>query len=64
MAGVAGGSPRRVAVPMWAVEDIDAAVARVREAGGTVLEEPSRQPYGLSAECTDNQGLRFYLGQF
>lgn len=64
MSGVAGGSPRRVAVPMWAVEDIDAAVARVREAGGTVLEEPSRQPYGLSAECTDNQGLRFYLGQF
>ena len=24
-------------VPMWTVADIDAAVARVREAGGTVL---------------------------
>lgn len=49
---------------MWTVDDIDAAVARVREAGGTVLDEPSRQPYGLSAECTDDQGSRFYLGQF
>lgn len=64
MSGAAGGSPRRVTVPMWTVEDIDAAVARVREAGGTVLDEPSRQPYGISAECTDDQGSRFYLGQF
>lgn len=64
MSGAAGGSPRRATVPMWTVEDIDAAVARVREAGGTVLDEPSRQPYGLSAECTDDQGSRFYLGQF
>ncbi|WP_310781818.1 VOC family protein [Mycobacterium sp. Z3061] len=64
MSGAAGGSPRRTTVPMWTVDDIDAAVARVREAGGTVLDEPSRQPYGLSAECTDDQGSRFYLGQF
>ncbi len=64
MSGAAGGSPRRSTVPMWTVADIDAAVARVREAGGTVLDEPSRQPYGLSAECTDDQGSRFYLGQF
>ncbi|MDP7703884.1 VOC family protein [Mycobacterium sp. TY815] len=64
MSGAAGGSPRRVTVPMWTVDDIDSAVARVREAGGTVLDEPSRQPYGLSAECTDDQGSRFYLGQF
>jgi predicted enzyme related to lactoylglutathione lyase len=64
MAGAAGGSPHPVTVPMWAVADIEAAVARVREAGGTVLAEPSRQPYGLNAECTDDQGARFYLGQF
>jgi len=64
MAGAAGGSRAPVTVPMWTVADIDAAVARVREAGGTVLAEPSRQPYGLSAECTDDQGTRFYLGQF
>jgi uncharacterized glyoxalase superfamily protein PhnB len=64
MAGVAGGSAAAVTVPMWTVEDIDAAVALVREAGGTVVEEPSQQSYGKSALCTDDQGTRFYLGQF
>ncbi|OBF79942.1 glyoxalase [Mycobacterium sp. 852002-51163_SCH5372311] len=64
MAGAAGGSQRPVTVPMWTVADIDAAVTRVREAGGTVLAEPSRQPYGVTAECVDDQGARFYLGQF
>jgi predicted enzyme related to lactoylglutathione lyase len=64
MAGVAGGSTQQVTVPMWTVEDIDAAVARVREAGGTIIEEPSQQPYGMSAQCTDDQGTRFYLGEF
>jgi len=63
MAGVAGGSTAQVTVPMWTVEDIDAAVARVREAGGTVIEEPSQQPYGTMAQCTDDQGSRFYLGE-
>jgi predicted enzyme related to lactoylglutathione lyase len=64
MAGVAGGASRPAAVPMWTVADIDAAVARVREAGGTVLQEPARQPYGITAECLDDQGGRFYLGEF
>ncbi|ULE33896.1 VOC family protein [Mycobacterium sp. IDR2000157661] len=63
MAGVAGGSARPAIVPMWTVADVEAAVARVREAGGTVIEEPSQQSYGLSALCTDDQGTRFYLGQ-
>jgi uncharacterized glyoxalase superfamily protein PhnB len=64
MAGVAGGSTQQVTVPMWTVEDVDAAVVRVREAGGTVIEEPSQQAYGKSAQCTDDQGTRFYLGEF
>jgi uncharacterized glyoxalase superfamily protein PhnB len=64
MAGVAGGGARSVTVPMWTVTDIDDAVRRVREAGGTVLQEPARQDYGLMAECTDDQGGRFYLGEF
>jgi uncharacterized glyoxalase superfamily protein PhnB len=64
MAGVAGGSAAVVNVPMWTVEDVDAAVARVREAGGTVIEEPSQQAYGKMAQCTDDQGTRFYLGEF
>ncbi len=64
MAGVAGGATTATTVPMWTVEDVDAAVARVREAGGTVIEEPSQQSYGKSAQCADDQGSRFYLGQF
>ncbi|HET6731511.1 VOC family protein [Mycobacterium sp.] len=64
MAGIAGGSAQRVTVPMWTVDDVDAAVARVREAGGTVIEEPSQQAYGRMAHCTDDQGTRFYLGEF
>ncbi|MFV8166411.1 VOC family protein [Mycobacterium sp. 134] len=64
MAGVAGGAQGAVTVPMWTVADIEAAVSRVVEAGGTVLQQPSRQDYGLMAECTDDQGGRFYLGQF
>lgn len=63
MAGAAGGNAQPATVPMWTVEDIDAAVDRVRAAGGTVLEEPSTQSYGKSALCTDDQGARFYLGE-
>jgi len=64
MGGVAGVSAEPTTVPMWTVADIDDAVARVREAGGAVLQEPNRQPYGVMAECRDDQGTRFYLGQF
>ncbi len=63
MSGVAGGNFEAVTVPMWTVTDVDAAVARVREAGGTVIDEPSQQPYGKSALCADDQGIRFYLGE-
>ena len=64
MAGVAGGNGQQVTVPMWTVSDVEAAVARVVEAGGTVIEDPSQQSYGTSAQCVDDQGSRFYLGQF
>ncbi|MDY6997796.1 MAG: VOC family protein, partial [Actinomycetota bacterium] len=63
MAGVAGGSDTSTTVPMWTVADIEAAVDRVREAGGSVIDEPTRQPYGMSALCADDQGTRFYLGE-
>lgn len=63
MTGLHGGHQHSELVPMYRIEDIDAAVARVRAAGGTATE-PERQPYGISADCTDDQGLRFYLGQF
>lgn len=64
MAGIAGGSTETTTVPMWTVADIDDAVARVRQAGGTVIQGPNRQPYGVMAECRDDQGTRFYLGEF
>lgn len=63
MAGVAGGADSASTVPMWTVADVDEAVARVREAGGSVIDEPSAQPYGRSALCADDQGTRFYLGE-
>jgi predicted enzyme related to lactoylglutathione lyase len=63
MAGVAGGAAGHVTVPMWTVSDVEAAVIRVREAGGTVIDAPSQQSYGRSALCTDDQGTRFYLGE-
>ena len=64
MAGVAGGADRPTTVPMWTVADLDAAVQQVRAAGGTVIQPPSQQPYGRMAECADDQGGRFYLGEF
>ncbi|HWM03602.1 MAG TPA: VOC family protein [Actinophytocola sp.] len=48
--------------PCFRVDDVAAAVARVRAAGGAA-EDAERMPYGLLAECTDDQGLRFQLWQ-
>jgi len=62
MTGLSGGHDRATAVPMWLVDDIAAAVAAVRAHGGTSTD-PEQQPYGVTAECTDDQGMRFYLGQ-
>jgi len=62
MVGLSGGHPVATTVPMYQVDDIVAAVARVRAAGGTATE-PERQPYGITATCADDQGTRLYLGQ-
>ncbi|CAN5874721.1 VOC family protein [soil metagenome] len=59
MLGITGASAQR-AVPAWRVDDIEAGVERVRLAGGTATE-PDRRPYGVVADCTDDQGTRFYL---
>ena len=63
MIGISGGHSAPVAVPVWQVTDVAAAVAQVRAAGGT-SSGPHREPYGLMADCTDGQGIRFSLGQF
>ncbi len=62
MTGVAGGASRASAVPMYRVEDVEAAVRRVRSAGGTATAAAT-MPYGLTSDCTDDQGTPFYLGQ-
>ena len=46
----------------YRVDDIMAAVERVRVAGGRT-GEPYRRPYGLIAECADDQGATFRLWQ-
>ena len=62
MGGFSGGHDTATCLPMWRVDDIDSAVAAVRRAGG-VAEPPSQQPYGRTAQCRDDQGMRFSLGQ-
>jgi uncharacterized glyoxalase superfamily protein PhnB len=46
----------------YRVDDIAAAVERVRAAGGRA-DEPRRMPFGLHAECADDQGTVFRLVQ-
>jgi uncharacterized glyoxalase superfamily protein PhnB len=46
----------------YRVDDITAAVERVRAAGGRA-DEPVRRPYGLLADCVDDQGATFHLWQ-
>jgi len=62
MVGIGGGSTEPGAVPMYAVDDIEVAVAAVQTAGGQA-GEIERQSFGLSALCRDDQGLPFWLGQ-
>jgi uncharacterized glyoxalase superfamily protein PhnB len=45
---------------MYHVADMAEAVAKVREMGGTATE-PELQPYGWSSECTDDQGMEFWI---
>jgi predicted enzyme related to lactoylglutathione lyase len=46
----------------YRVDDIAAAVERVRAAGGHA-DEPGRRRFGLFAECIDDQGATFRLWQ-
>jgi predicted enzyme related to lactoylglutathione lyase len=63
MIGVSDGHERAAAVPVWRVADVAAAVARARATGGTATE-PHQEPYGLIAECRDDQGARFSVCEF
>jgi uncharacterized glyoxalase superfamily protein PhnB len=46
----------------YRVDDIAAAIERVLAAGGRA-DQPERKPYGLLAECVDDQGATFNLWQ-
>lgn len=46
----------------YRIDDIQAAVTRVRRAGGQA-QDPARQPWGLMSDCVDNQGRHFQLWQ-
>lgn len=58
--GMWGGVEDRTLFLCHAVDDVHAAVDRVRAAGGSA-DEPVQEPYGLVANCVDNQGMRFAL---
>jgi predicted enzyme related to lactoylglutathione lyase len=45
----------------FAVADMDAAVAKVKELGGTIVQGPETTPYGVLASCTDATGALFKL---
>jgi uncharacterized protein len=60
--GLWGGQPRSTLFCSYVVADAAAAVARVRAAGGQA-GEPEPRPYGLVADCTDDQGTRFAVHQ-
>ncbi|HEV7872402.1 MAG TPA: sigma factor [Modestobacter sp.] len=62
MVGIGGGATEPGMVPMYAVDDITAALTAVESAGGAA-GEVERQSYGLGALCHDDQGLPFWLGQ-
>ena len=48
-------------ITYWDIDDIDAALVRVAELGGSVLEGPIDSPYGRIATVADPQGAEFKL---
>ncbi len=66
--GLHGGDPAATPYLFFRVDDMDAALARVRELGGTVEPSPDVDPdadseYGRFALCSDDQGSPFGLHQ-
>jgi uncharacterized protein len=57
--------PAPVTRPFWlfyfSVDNIDAAVERVKAGGGTILEGPGAVPGGWIVRCEDPQGVTFAL---
>lgn len=60
--GIDGSATEPGVTIFFRVADVAAAAARVRELGGTVLEEATH-PSGGNARCLDDQGVPFQLWQ-
>jgi len=60
--GLHGGADASSVHVYFAVDDIDAAVARVRELGGEA-DEPQHGAHGSYVSCRDDQGTQFNLHQ-
>ena len=58
-------SPRSGAVSLWFyTDDCDALVERIRAAGGSIVEEPTDQPWGERvARALDPDGNEVIMGQ-
>ncbi|MGK2950395.1 MAG: VOC family protein [Acidimicrobiales bacterium] len=60
--GIDGSKTEPGVTVYFRVDDVGAAAARVRELGGTVLQEAT-YPSGGNASCLDDQGVPFQLWQ-
>jgi uncharacterized glyoxalase superfamily protein PhnB len=60
--GLWGGDRQTGWKLMYAVDNLEAALTRVREQGGRT-GEVENHPYGTTADCTDDQGIEFWLWQ-
>ncbi len=56
--GLWGGEERATLFCCFAVADVASAIERVHMAGGDA-SEPHPEPFGIVAECVDDQGVRF-----
>jgi hypothetical protein len=62
--GVHPGDADATFVVYFLVDDLEAAMARVRAAGGVASEPGKDEPgFGRFSECRDDQGARFGLRQ-
>jgi hypothetical protein len=61
--GLHSGDEDRIMLVFFAVQDLDAAMKRVIELGGTAGEPRPGGEFGRFAMCADDQGLRFGLHQ-
>jgi uncharacterized protein len=60
---IANAPEQKCPIIHFGADDIDAALARVRELGGEAEEKQEAPGFGYFAYCTDTEGNRFGLYQ-